>query len=191
MSGTSATGDHGDRGREEDSETGPPLMHGRNLQRPLWQLTRLGQCSGMTPERKRVRSYPRDSVPQWSSLDEWWREVGEAELRLILWAAWDPIGRVPRDEYDWYVPRLWGLLKKHAAALRVPAEYEELTEAEQDEYHDGVNASQKRIVAQLSEWRIERMSLSANRREDEIVAEKLTDWLDPPGLGFSPSDLAD
>jgi len=66
-----------------------------------------------------------------------------------------------------------------------------LTGAEQEEYHERVNASQKRIVAQLSEWRTERMSLPANRRVDEIVAAKLSDWLCSPGVGeFSPSDLA-
>lgn len=126
----------------------------------------------------------------WSSLDEWWREVGEAELRLILWAAWDPIGGVPRDEYDWYVPRLWGLLREHAAVLRTGAKYEEWTEAERDQYLDRVSASQDRIVAQLSEWRTERIGLPPNRQADEGLALKLTDWLEPPGLPeFSPSDL--
>jgi hypothetical protein len=40
------------------------------------------------------------------SLDAWWHEVGKSELRLILWSVWDPIGGVPRDEYDWYLPPL-------------------------------------------------------------------------------------
>jgi hypothetical protein len=34
----------------------------------------------------------------------WWKRQGEEELRLILWAAWDPIGGVPRDEYERYAP---------------------------------------------------------------------------------------
>jgi hypothetical protein len=127
----------------------------------------------------------------WSSLDEWWQGVGEAELRLILWAAWDPIGRVPRDEYDWYVPRLWGLLREHAAVLSGGRKYEEWSEAERDVYLDRVIASQERIVAQLSEWRTDRIGLPPSPRDDKAVAQKLNDWLRPPGLPeFSPSDLA-
>jgi len=140
----------------------------------------------MTPENASLIS----ARVTWSSLDDWWREVGEAELRLILWAAWDPIGGVPRDEYDWYVPRLWGLLRELAAVLRSGTQYEEWSEAERDGYLDRVKTSQDRIVAQLSEWRTERIGLPPNRQEDSAVASKLSDWLDPPGLGFSPSDLA-
>jgi hypothetical protein len=130
----------------------------------------------MTPEQcGSLRSH----ALTWSSLDEWWREVGEAELRLILWAAWDPIGRVPRDEYDWYVPGLWALLREHAAVLRTETQYEEGARAERVEYIARVMASQHRIEEQLSEWRTERMGLSANRQEDKAIADKLTDWLRP------------
>lgn len=141
----------------------------------------------MSPERR----YPRP-VANWSSLDEWWREVGEAELGLILWAAWDPIGCVPRDEYDWYVPRLWGVLRDHASVLhRGKTLYKEWSEVERDQWLDRVTASQARIVEQLSEWRTERIGLPPNGRDDEVIAQKLNDWLRPPGLPeFSPCDLA-
>jgi hypothetical protein len=130
-------------------------------------------------------------VRDWSSLDEWWREAGEAELQLMLWSAWDPIGCVPRDEYDWYVPRLWGVLREHAMALREPAGYEQLPEADREEWATRANASEQRVAVQLSDWRTERMGLPPDRRADEVMARKLSDWLSPPGFGeFRPSDLA-
>jgi hypothetical protein len=122
-------------------------------------------------------------VREWSSLEEWWQEVGEAELRLILWAAWDPIGHVPRDEYDWYVPRLWALLREHASALREPAGYDALPRAEQDEWSNRANASERKVAAQLSEWRTGRIGLPPNPERDRMVAMKLSDWLSPPGVG--------
>jgi hypothetical protein len=36
------------------------------------------------------------------------------ELELLLWAVWDPIGGVPLDEYNSYVPQIWRLLEDHA-----------------------------------------------------------------------------
>jgi hypothetical protein len=91
--------------------------------------TRLDPVSALRTERPLAPKFTNvledcrdygEVVRQWSSLEEWWQEVGEAELRLILWAAWDPIGGVPRDEYDWYVPRLWALLREHGSFLREP-----------------------------------------------------------------------
>lgn len=130
-------------------------------------------------------------VGEWSSLEEWWQEVGEAELRLILWAAWDPIGRVPRDEYDWYVPRLWALLREHASLLRAPTNYDELPDVEQEEWADRANASEQKLALQLSEWRTGRIGLPPRPERDRVVAMKLSDWLSPPGAGdaFRPVDL--
>lgn len=103
-------------------------------------------------------------MSEWQTLDEWWRSVGEAELRLILWAAWDPIGAVPRDEYDWYVPRVWELLRNRA--------------------------SKQEIAAQLGASRTDRIGLQPDSNRDMIVAWKLCDWIDPPGLDdFHPTDL--
>jgi hypothetical protein len=130
-------------------------------------------------------------VPEWSSLDEWWREVGEAELRLILWAAWDPIGHVPRNEYDWYVPRLWELLRNHAAALSLSDDYEKWPEAEQQEWVERVHASEEEIAKQLGEWRTERIGLPPRPQEDRVIAMKLSDWLNPPNIDeFQPASLA-
>src|SRR6266487_2467107 len=112
--------------------------------------TSLGWASVRECPSKDFRNYG-EVVRDWSSLEEWWQEVGEAELRLILWAAWDPIGRVPRDEYDWYVPRLWALLREHASLLREPAGYDELADAGQEEWGDRANASERKVAAQLNE----------------------------------------
>lgn len=118
-------------------------------------------------------------------MEEWWRKVGEAELRLILWVAWDPIGNVPRDEYDWYVPRLWPLLWEHASVLRG---LNESPPPAQEMWSERANASEEKVAAQLSEWRTERMGLPARPERDAVVAAKLSDWLSPPS-GFRPVDL--
>jgi hypothetical protein len=129
-------------------------------------------------------------VGEWSSVEEWWQELGEPELRLILWAAWDPIGRVPRDEYDWYVPRLWGLLREHALVLREPPDYDDLPDAEQEEWQDRAIASEDKVAAQLSEWRTGRIGLPPNPEQDRVVAQKLSDWLSGVGVDdFRPIDL--
>ena len=129
-------------------------------------------------------------MAEWTSLDEWFRELGEAELRLILWAAWDPIGHVPRDEYDTYIPRLWTLLREHALVLRTVPDYDELPETEQDEITDRTVASLRKIEALLSGWRTGEMGLAARPEEDRAVAWKLSEWLSPSTTDeFKPADL--
>jgi hypothetical protein len=99
-----------------------------------------------------------------SALAKWWADEGENELRLILWAAWDPIGMVLRDEYDGYVPLIWEMLVGRV--------------------------SREEIAARLGAIRVEWMGLPANPDHDAVVAWKLQDWMDPPGIGgFRPVDL--
>jgi hypothetical protein len=99
-----------------------------------------------------------------SALAKWWVDKGEDELQLILWAAWDPIGMVPRDEYDTYVPLIWAMLV--------------------------ARASREEIAARLAEFRVERMGLRSDPERDAVVASKLLDWIDPPGLAeFRPIEL--
>jgi hypothetical protein len=54
--------------------------------------------------------------------------ASSGELGLLLWALWDPIGDVPLDEYDTYVPRLWRLLHDHAGVDAIEAELDEICE---------------------------------------------------------------
>ena len=149
----------------------------------------------MGPSLARQRSQSRLTwhdlcVPERSDLAKWWKKTGEAELGMILWAAWDPIGGVPRDEYDWYVPRLWTLLREHGSVLREVGEGEEVSEADLARWSERVHASEAKVAAQLSEWRTDRIGLPADPQSDRIVAEKLSDWLSPPGAGeFAPADL--
>jgi hypothetical protein len=45
------------------------------------------------------------------------------ELGLLLWALWDPIDSgVPLDEYEDYVPGIWGLLERHTSAEEIATE---------------------------------------------------------------------
>jgi hypothetical protein len=96
----------------------------------------------------------------------WWKSQGEEELRLILWAAWDPIGGVPRDEYENYAPRIASLLRRGA---------------EPDE-----------VAAMLGEIRTETIGLPPDPQSDLVVAEKIRDWYDHPFFGThypSPADF--
>jgi hypothetical protein len=126
--------------------------------------------------------------PRWY---DWWRHEGERELALILWAAWDPIGHVPRDEYHDYVPRLWTLLRDHARVLKAaPSEGD--TDAAFSAWATRVHASEQTIAQQLGDWRTGSMGLPADPDGDVTVAEKLSDWLNPPGVNeHSPLDLID
>jgi hypothetical protein len=89
----------------------------------------------------------------------WWRERGEEELRLILWAAWDPIGGVPRDEYETYAPQI-------ATRLRRGATPEE-------------------IAAFLGEIRTGMIGLPPDPASDSAVAAKIQDWYEHPFFGTS------
>jgi hypothetical protein len=53
---------------------------------------------------------------------EFWRHRGIRELRLLLWAAWDPIGGTPLGEYDSYALRIASLLGSRASTSAVAAE---------------------------------------------------------------------
>jgi hypothetical protein len=91
------------------------------------------------------------SASQWA---QWWERQGEAELRLVLWAAWDPIDvGAPRDEYSWYAPRLASLLRG--------------------------GAKTDDVAAALSEWRTGRMGLPPDPVADLRAAEKIWDWYEP------------
>jgi hypothetical protein len=89
----------------------------------------------------------------------WWKRQGEEELRLILWAAWDPIGGVPRDEYESYAPQIASLLRK--------------------------GATPEAVAAALGEIRTETIGLPPNPVRDREVAEKLRDWYVHPFYGTS------
>ena len=96
----------------------------------------------------------------------WWKRQGEDELRLILWAAWDPIGRVPRDEYEGYAPRI-------ASLLRAGAKPDE-------------------VAAVLGTIRTESIGAAADPDRDLSVAQKLQDWYEHPFFGTdysSPSEF--
>ena len=82
------------------------------------------------------------------------------------------------------------LLREHALLLCEPVDYEELSHAEQEEYAERANASERVVAAQLNEWRIGRIGLPPSPEQDRLMAMKLSDWLSPPGGSeCRPSDL--
>jgi hypothetical protein len=53
---------------------------------------------------------------------EFWRARGMRELRLLLWAAWDPIGGAPVAEYDGHALRVASLLGSRASTAAIAGE---------------------------------------------------------------------
>jgi hypothetical protein len=105
-------------------------------------------------------------MPSESEWAAWWKRQGAEELRLILWAAWDPIGGVPRDEYETYAPQIASLLRK--------------------------GGSPDDVAAALGKIRTETIGLPPNPARDREVAEKLRDWYEHPFFGTeypSPADF--
>ncbi len=87
----------------------------------------------------------------------WWRKSGRRELVFLLWAAWDPIGGVPPDEYDDYAD-------PDVSALRRPG-------------HD-YPAVVDEVAAVLESIRTEAMELEAAPEDDYEAAEKIFEWYD-------------
>jgi hypothetical protein len=84
---------------------------------------------------------------------DFWRSRGERELRLLLWAAWDPIGAdMPIDEYDNYLTRIASLLVSRA--------------------------SRDALAAELGRVRTHEMGLEPSPEVDSRVANKIADWFD-------------
>ncbi len=72
-------------------------------------------------------------------------------------AAWDPIGGVPRGEYENYAPQIASLLR--------------------------TGASPDEVVAALGKIRTETIGLPADPDRDRDVARKLQDWYEHPFFG--------
>jgi hypothetical protein len=81
---------------------------------------------------------------------EFWHRRGERELRLLLWAAWDPIGGVPLDEYDAAAARIAALLGSRAAAAALAAELGRIREYELG--LDPAPEHDERAAAKIGAW---------------------------------------
>jgi hypothetical protein len=95
------------------------------------------------------------------SATEWrdfWRSRGMQELRLVLWAAWDPIGGTPPDEYGTYAFRIASLL--------------------------GSRASRDAIAEELGRIRRDAIGVEADPEQDAHAAEKVGDWFDHATRGW-------
>jgi hypothetical protein len=89
------------------------------------------------------------------SAGEWrafWEARGMRELRLLLWAGWDPVGGVPPAEYDGHALRLASLL--------------------------GSRASRFSIAAELGRIRRDELRLDPSPAEDSRAAEKIAAWFE-------------
>ena len=83
-----------------------------------------------------------------------WREYSP-ELRLLLWAVWDPIGAgMPLDEYESYVPSVWHLLAKHAGTDEIAAHLDRIAD-EQMGVAPGRGRAAAEVLGQWWYWRFE------------------------------------
>jgi hypothetical protein len=83
---------------------------------------------------------------------EFWRARGMRELRLLLWAAWDPIGGAPPGEYDGHALRVASLL--------------------------GSRASTAAIADELGRIRGDELGLEPAPADDAAAAEKIAAWFE-------------
>jgi hypothetical protein len=81
-----------------------------------------------------------------------WEVRGMRELRLLLWAGWDPIGANSPGEYDSHALRLATLL--------------------------GSRASRSAIAAELGRIRRDELGLEPAPAEDSRAAEKIAAWFE-------------
>jgi hypothetical protein len=76
-----------------------------------------------------------------------------AELELLLWTVWDPIGSgVPLDEYANYVPVIWRLLEAQAGAETVSAELKRICD-ERISMDAGTNDQTGKVLTAWWYWR--------------------------------------
>jgi hypothetical protein len=87
-----------------------------------------------------------------------------AELSLLLWAVWDPIGDVPVDEYERYVPTIWRLLEEHADVAAIADELTKICEG-WIELDRGTNFKAAETVSRWWYWRFD--------YPEELAAENL------------------
>jgi hypothetical protein len=99
----------------------------------------------------------RDPVAVMSAADwrAFWEARGMRELRLLLWAGWDPIGGGPPTEYDGHALRLATLL--------------------------GSRASRSSIAAELGRIRRDELGLEPSPAEDSRATEKIVAWFEAEG----------
>jgi hypothetical protein len=91
--------------------------------------------------------------PRVRSAAEWrdfWRERGERELRLLLWAAWDPIAGASLSEYDACTTRVATLLGSRASCEALAAELGRIRAGELG--LDADQAADERAAAKISRW---------------------------------------
>lgn len=84
------------------------------------------------------------SAAEWRAF---WKARGMRELRLLLWAGWDPVAGAPPAEYDGHALRLASLL--------------------------GSRASRSSIAAELGRIRLDELGLDPAPAEDARAAEKI------------------
>jgi hypothetical protein len=93
-------------------------------------------------------------VDEWN---RWWRRRGDERLSLLLWAAWNPIGPVPLDEYSNYTGQVASVLRRG---------YDAEKDARPDE----------ELVTLLESLRTQHMGMPPNADADRRAARTLGEW---------------
>jgi hypothetical protein len=76
------------------------------------------------------------------------------ELSLLLWAVWNPIGDVPLDEYEGYVPQVWKLLEERADVDSIEAALTRICQESMD-VDGGTNRDAAEIASRWWYWRFD------------------------------------
>src|SRR2546426_3166654 len=86
----------------------------------------------------------------------WWESRGRANLELLLWALWDPIGGGALNEYSWYCDPVVQLLRDASEADAPLAERAWGNDRVQLERNALWQSSVERLARLLAELRIAR-----------------------------------
>jgi hypothetical protein len=107
--------------------------------------------------------------------DRWWRSTGNRDLTLLLWAAWNPIGTCPLDEYESYSPMVASMLRQAHEADMPLAEQADDDDVQRERNQLSAQAVE-RLAAALAEVRTVQMGLPSDTTADQRAASILLDW---------------
>jgi hypothetical protein len=132
------------------------------------------ECSAMSPELTGAGlAYPLAMEESWAS---WWEGRGRAQLELLLWALWDPIGTVPLDEYKSYCDPVVQVLRELNETDAPLAERAALDKQAQLQRNALYKTSVERLAELLAHLRTSQMQEFLDTTTERHAAEKLLDW---------------
>jgi len=106
---------------------------------------------------------------------EWWRDRGESQLTLLLWALWNPIGTCPPDEYGSFSSPVGAVLREahgEDAPLAINAVDDDVQRQRNALWQKHV----ERVQALLAELRETQIGTPLDPATERNAAVTLVDW---------------